>query len=40
VIAREKAVFIESARKHLEGELVGHHGGSRDVEQDIPLLFT
>jgi predicted AlkP superfamily pyrophosphatase or phosphodiesterase len=40
VIAQEKVVFIEPARKHLEGEMVGYHGGDTDVERDIPLLGT
>ena len=38
VVAQEKVVFIEPARKHLEGEMVGHHGGSADGERDIPLV--
>lgn len=38
VIARDEVVLIEPARKHLEGAMVGHHGGLTDIERSIPLV--
>lgn len=38
VIPRDEIVLIEPARKHLEGAMVGHHGGLTEVERSIPLV--
>lgn len=38
VLARDELVLIEPARKHLEGAMVGHHGGATDIERSIPLV--
>ena len=38
VIAEENVVLIEPARKHLEGAMVGHHGGMTETERSIPLV--
>lgn len=38
VIPRDEMVLIEPARKHLEGAMVGHHGGLTEVERSIPLV--
>lgn len=38
VVAQDEVVLIEPARKHLEGAMVGHHGGLTDIERSIPLV--
>lgn len=38
VIPRDEIVLIEPARKHLEGAMVGHHGGVTEIEKSIPLF--
>jgi hypothetical protein len=38
VIAHDEVVLIEPARKHLEGAMIGHHGGATEVERAIPLF--
>ena len=37
-IPGEQIVLIEPARKHLEGAMVGHHGGLTEIERAIPLF--
>ena len=37
-IPRDQIVLIEPARKHLEGAMVGHHGGLTEIERAIPLF--
>lgn len=34
----DQSVLIEPARKHLEGAMVGHHGGLTEIERAIPLF--
>ena len=38
VIPRDEVVLIEPARKHLEGAMIGHHGGLTEIERSIPLV--
>ncbi|NCA18349.1 MAG: hypothetical protein EBR76_01040 [Actinobacteria bacterium] len=38
VIPRDELVLIEPARKHMEGAMIGHHGGLTDIERAIPLF--
>lgn len=38
VIPHDELVLIEPARKHLEGAMIGHHGGMTDIERAIPLF--
>ena len=38
VIPHGELVLIEPARKHLEGAMVGHHGGMTEIERAIPLI--
>jgi len=37
-IPQDQIVLIEPARKHLEGAMVGHHGGLTEIERAIPLF--
>ena len=37
-IPSDQSVLIEPARKHLEGAMVGHHGGLTEIERAIPLF--
>jgi hypothetical protein len=37
-IPKDEIVLIEPARKHLEGAMVGHHGGLTEIERAIPLF--
>ena len=37
-IARGGVIFIDPERTALEGAMVGHHGGSSEIESSVPLL--
>ena len=38
VIPHDELVLIEPAKKHLEGAMIGHHGGMTEIERSIPLV--
>jgi hypothetical protein len=37
-IAHGGVILIDPERTSLEGAMVGHHGGSSDIESSVPLL--
>jgi hypothetical protein len=37
-IAHGEMILIEAEREKQEGAMVGHHGGTTDVESFVPLL--
>jgi hypothetical protein len=37
-IARGGVILIDPERTSLEGAMVGHHGGSSEIESSVPLL--
>ena len=37
-IAHGEMILIEAEREKQEGAMVGHHGGSTDIESFVPLL--
>jgi hypothetical protein len=38
VIAKGGVIFIDPERTTLESAMVGHHGGSSEIESTVPLL--